>query len=153
MATIQGFNSRNDTLNGSPSNDILYGYGGNDSLFGRAGNDYLYGGNGSDYLNGYGSFIDRDVLYGGAGSDTFVLGDRTNGIFYQLSGYAIIADWNFREDYIQVRGSTSQYRLTTSSVANFGSSAPETLIWYQNDVIGVVVDSTNVMFSRDFISV
>ena len=104
----------NDTLNGRNTNDTLIGNAGNDTLYGEAGNDYLNGGAGNDYLDGYASFNspDFDTLEGGLGADTFVLGNRSQGMFYQGNGQATIADYNFRDDYIQLRGNSSQYRLT-----------------------------------------
>jgi Ca2+-binding RTX toxin-like protein len=143
MATIRG-NNNNNSLYGGSGNDVLYGYG---------GNDFLSGGSGNDYLDGYGTTrgIEYDTLVGGAGSDTFALGDRTYGVFYQGQGYATIRDWDASADYIQVRGSTSQYSLRTGNWA--GSSARDMGIYYGNDLIGVVQDNTNVNFSRDFRSV
>ena len=106
--------SGNDTLNGQNTNDTLIGNAGNDTLYGEAGNDYLNGGAGNDYLDGYASFNspDFDTLEGGLGADTFVLGNRSQGMFYLGNGQATIADYNFRDDYIQLRGNSSQYRLT-----------------------------------------
>lgn len=106
--------SGNDRLDGQNTNDTLIGNGGNDTLYGEAGNDYLNGGAGNDYLDGYASFNspDFDTLEGGAGADTFVLGNTRQGMFYQGNGQATIADYNFRDDYIQLRGNSSQYRLT-----------------------------------------
>jgi serralysin len=106
--------SGNDTLTGSAANDKLYGQNGNDTLYGEGGNDYLNGGAGNDYLDGYSSrpnSPDLDTLEGGAGADTFVLGNTRQGMFYQGNGQATISDYNFRDDYIQLRGNASQYRL------------------------------------------
>jgi hypothetical protein len=103
----------NDTLYGQNTNDTLIGNGGNDTLYGEAGNDYLNGGAGNDYLDGYASFnrADFDTLEGGTGADTFVLGNTRQGMFYLGNGQATILDYNFRDDYIQLRGNASQYRL------------------------------------------
>jgi surface antigen len=103
-----------DRLSAPNTNDTLIGNGGNDTLYGEAGNDYLNGGAGNDYLDGYASFNspDFDTLEGGAGADTFVLGNTSQGMFYQGNGQATIVDYNFRDDYIQLRGNASQYRLT-----------------------------------------
>lgn len=107
-------NSSNNNLTGLGGNDKIYGQDGNDTLYGEGGNDYLNGGAGNDYLDGYASFNspDFDTLEGGAGADTFVLGNTRQGMFYQGNGQATIADYNFRDDYIQLRGNSSQYRLT-----------------------------------------
>ncbi|MEG4838074.1 peptidoglycan DD-metalloendopeptidase family protein [Microcoleus sp. B9-D4] len=107
-------NSASNNLTGLGGNDKIYGQDGNDTLYGEAGNDYLNGGPGNDYLDGYASFnrADFDTLEGGTGADTFVLGNTRQGMFYQGNGQATIADYNFRDDYIQLRGNASQYRLT-----------------------------------------
>jgi len=107
--------SGNDTLTGSGANEKLYGQNGNDTLYGEGGNDYLNGGAGNDYLDGYSSrpnSPDLDTLEGGAGADTFVLGNSRQGMFYLGNGEATINDYNFNDDYIQLRGNASQYRLT-----------------------------------------
>ncbi|MEG5037130.1 CHAP domain-containing protein [Microcoleus sp. AT3-D2] len=103
----------NDTLYGRSTNDTLIGNAGNDTMYGEAGNDYLNGGPGNDYLDAYASFnrADFDTLEGGTGADTFVLGNTRQGMFYQGNGHATIVDYNFRDDYIQLRGNASQYRL------------------------------------------
>ncbi|MEC4818672.1 MAG: hypothetical protein SAK29_36165 [Scytonema sp. PMC 1069.18] len=145
MATIQGFDNRNDILTGTSSDDTLYGYGGNDTLYGRAGNDSLSGGAGNDYLDGYGSLIDKDVLSGGSGYDTFVLGS-SSGAYYQLSGYARITDFQPGIDKIQLyRG--GNYTVKTGNW--FGSSATDTVLYYNNDAIAVFQDTTNISSSRD----
>ncbi len=132
----------NDTLNGRNTNDTLLGNGGNDTLYGEAGNDYLNGGAGNDYLDGYASFNspDFDTLEGGLGADTFVLGNRSQGMFYQGNGQATIVDYNFRDDYIQLRGNASQYRLTREG--------NDTLIQTTGgDTLGVVKNVTDLSFN------
>ncbi|HLQ19262.1 MAG TPA: Hint domain-containing protein, partial [Tabrizicola sp.] len=85
MATLEGGNSGDTTLNGSDvENDSIWGAGGadtlrggpaagtgggNDLLDGGTGADQLYGGDGNDTLIG-GSGNGDDTLYGGAGIDT-----------------------------------------------------------------------------------
>jgi Ca2+-binding RTX toxin-like protein len=145
--TLYGGNG-NDTLFGGTGNDILYGGNGNDKLLGGAGNDTLYGGAGNDRLDGYATTgTEYDTLYGGAGSDTFILGGSW-GVSYRGSGYATIADWDASADYIETIGNSSQYSLRSENWS--GSSALDTAIYYGNDLIAVVQDSTNVSFSRDF---
>lgn len=141
----------NDSIAGNGSGDFIYGGNGNDYLIGNGGNDYLSGDSGNDTLNGYGARIEYDTLVGGSGFDTFVLGARIGGVFYQGNGYATIQDWDYVSDYIQVRGSASQYRLIFGNWT--GTSARDTAIYYGNDVIGLVQDRTNVSLSRDFIFV
>lgn len=165
----------NDYLSGDQGNDYLSGGSGNDSLYGGAGKDTLIGGDGNDYLSGgagydslsggsgndtlnayggnnysrYGSNAEYDTLSGGTGVDTFVLGDSYS-TYYQGSGYALITDWDYSSDYIKAHGSSTQYSLQYSNYG-VGTSAQDTVIYYGTDVVGVIQDSTNVSFSRDFI--
>jgi Ca2+-binding RTX toxin-like protein len=156
--TITG-NSANNSLSGGTGNDTLIGDAGNDTLEGGLGNDSLIGGDGYDRLNGYGTTITNDsqfdTLRGGAGSrDDFILGGSWGVSYVEPGdGYAIIADWESQYDFIQVKGSSSQYRLDfVRSVG--GTSAIDTEIYYTssgvNDRIGVVLDTTNVSIFRDF---
>ncbi len=138
----------NDTLKGDDGKNTLNGYSGNDYLYGRGGDDILYGGSGNDYLNGYSSGKEYDILSGGSGYDTFVIGD-SQSVFYQGLGFATITDWNSSYDMIQAKGSSSQYSFGTGNWS--GSNALDTEIYFGNDLIAVVEDTTNVSFSRDFI--
>lgn len=143
-----------------------YGKGGNDTLSGNVGDDYLYGGYGSDklqgrygndYLDGGGYSQEIDTLTGMLGADTFVIGDST-GVGYlggfdsatnTDSSYALIEDFFWQDgDKIQAYGSASNYSF---GYQNFlGGSAEDTGIYYGNDLIGVVQDTTNVSFTLDF---
>jgi Ca2+-binding RTX toxin-like protein len=138
----------NDTLGNSVApeegDDYMYGDGGADALYGGLGNDVLYGGDGDDLLNGYGNGLEHDTLTGGANADTFVLGTH-DAVFYfgdGGSGYATIVDFhkNSQGDQILAYGVKDNYRLDTSSDFS-GSSAKDTAIYYQNDLIGVVQDT------------
>lgn len=60
-------NGGNDTLKGNTGNDSLDGGSGNDKLYGGTGNDTIVGGIGNDSLSGDG---DNDSLDGGTGNDT-----------------------------------------------------------------------------------
>lgn len=135
--------SGNDTLNGQNTNDTLIGNGGNDTLYGEGGNDYLNGGAGNDYLDGYSSnpnSLDLDTLEGGAGADTFVLGNSRQGMFYLGNGQATIVDYNFRDDYIQLRGNRNQYRLTRNG--------NDTLVQTSGgDTLAVVKNVTDLSFN------
>lgn len=150
----------NDYIDGGAGKDYLYGGDGSDTIKGGKGNDYVSGGAGDDYIygyggsryggSGYGSYnqAEYDTLSGGTGYDTFVLGD-SNKVYYQGQGYAVINDWDYTSDYIQARGSSSQYSLQYGNYG-FGTSAQDTAIYYGTDVIGYIQDSTNVSFTRDF---
>jgi Ca2+-binding RTX toxin-like protein len=150
----------NDTLYGDYGNDILSGGDGNDTLTGTQGDYILLDGRGNDSLVGYSSYItsiDFDTLTGGAGADTFVLGDsdRTPSsvylfVGYQGDGYATITDFSRRQgDKIQVAGSITDYSLD-KSVNLSGGSALDTGIYYGDDLIAVVQDTTRVYLSVDF---
>jgi len=140
--------SGNDYIYGSYGNDTIYGDSGDDTLLGYYGSDYLHGGTGNDRLNGYAAGgTDYDTLYGGTGFDTFVLGGVW-GVSYQGLGYATIGDWEWQYDYIEARGSASQYSLGYGYYG--GGAALDTGIFYGNDCIAVVQDSTNVSIARDF---
>jgi Ca2+-binding RTX toxin-like protein len=134
--------SGNDTLTGLGGTDKLYGQNGNDTLYGEAGNDYLNGGAGNDYLDGYAGFNspDFDTLEGGTGADTFVLGNSRQGMFYLGTGQATIADYNFRDDYIQLSGNRNQYRLTREG--------NDTLVQTSGgDTLAVVKNVTDLSFN------
>jgi Ca2+-binding RTX toxin-like protein len=146
---ILGF-SGNDILDGSVGNDVLFGESGNDTLFGGSESDFLVGDSGSDILVGYGFGLNEfDVLVGGSGADLFILGDTFN-LYYEGSGYATITDFNFLEgDKIQVIGSPNSYGLSFQSFS--GGLALDTLIFFGNDLIGVVEDNTDVVPVFDFV--
>ena len=150
----------NDTLDGYYGNDILYGGDGNDTITGTQANYILLDGRGNDLLVGDRSdrnSTDFDTLTGGTGADTFVLGDSDRGlnsvyigVGYEGEGYATITDFSRRQgDKIQVAGSITDYSVDKS--VNFsGGSALDTGIYYGDDLIAVVQDTTKVYLSRDF---
>jgi Ca2+-binding RTX toxin-like protein len=144
----------NDYLYGGNGNDTLVSEDGDDYLYGGSGNDILEGGNGSDYLDGYGWGTEFDTLTGGEGTDTFVLGSYWSNVYYveDGAGYATITDWEASIDYIEVYGSSSDYRLEFGT--NWvGTSAYDTGIYYTGgtgpeELIGVLQDTTNVDLSQ-----
>lgn len=147
-----------DLFSTSTGNDSLYGEYGNDTLYGGSGNDILSGGDGNDFLSGSGSSrsSELDTLTGGTGSDFFSLG--YNGSYTEIdylgSGYAIITDFSPVEgDRIRLGGSASNYTFDTQQNL-YGSSAADTAIYYNNNLIGVVADNTglntNLSTSTDF---
>lgn len=140
-------NAEDDLLKGGKGNDTLKGGKGDDILKGGKGNDLLYGGRGNDRLDGYSSGIEYDTLVGGNGFDTFVLGGYW-GVSYQGESYAKIKDWDYKRDFIEVAGSFEEYSLGFENLS--GNSQSDTLIYFQDDLIGVVEDSTNVNLNRDF---
>jgi serralysin len=146
--TIRGSNDDN-FIDGYDGDDRLYGLNGDDTLRGLEGDDVLFGGSGDDRLDGYGTFgTEFDRLTGGRGFDTFILGGDW-GISYLKEGYATITDWNWEQDYIEVVGDARDYSL---GITNFGigTSALDTAIYYEGNVIAWVQDSTNINIDRDF---
>jgi len=105
-----------DSVEGGAGKDTLLGGSGHDTLWGDAANDYLSGGRGDDILtgadvmtNGVGE-IDR--LKGNRGADIFVLGTDSTAFYDDgdntsngLTDYALILDFNSREDVIQLLAS------------------------------------------------
>ncbi|MEO0868994.1 MAG: calcium-binding protein, partial [Cyanobacteria bacterium J06642_11] len=133
----------NDTLFGGIGDDLLLGFSGDDILLGDTGSDTLLGESGNDALAAYGFTTEEyDLLSGGTGADAFFLGD-TSGVYYQGLGYGTITDFNNLEgDAILLAGNANNYSL---GVQNFsGDAALDTLIYFNNDLVGVVQDSTNV---------
>jgi Ca2+-binding RTX toxin-like protein len=150
-ANIDGTgNSLDNILIGNSGSNNLNGGSGDDNLHGRAGNDILYGGAGRDRLIGYAGGSEYDTLTGGTGADIFFLGN-SSGAFYRGSAYATITDFNWMYDYIQVKGVASQYSLQFADW--IGGYSQDTAIYRGNDLLGVVEDTTNVSFARDFIFV
>jgi Ca2+-binding RTX toxin-like protein len=161
---LYGFKG-NDFLDGWAGNDVVVGYEGRDTLLGgdgddtlgdwyhgEPGTDSLNGGAGNDVLYGYGGGVEYDTLTGGGGADKFVLGQETNSsvngyAYYLGSGYATITDFNWAEgDKFQVYGNESDYSLKYDT----SSADTRTRIFYKDDLIAIVQDTTNVILSADF---
>lgn len=145
----------NDVIVGDGFDNTLRGMRGDDVLVGGAGSDWLDGGKGNDFLNGTNPGVwnagqgEYDVLTGGLGADVFALGDEFEA-FYAGLGYALITDFNWGEgDVFQMHGSIADYSLGLDNWA--GGMEQDTLIYYQNDVIGVVQDITNIDPVVDFV--
>ncbi|WP_050779135.1 M10 family metallopeptidase C-terminal domain-containing protein [Lyngbya sp. PCC 8106] len=141
-----------DQLAGWNGNDYLEGENGNDELIADTGNDVLIGGNGNDTLTGSmpseldSGFEELDTLTGGDGADTFVLGNSVEAFYNNdgFGGYAQITDFNWAEgDKFQVFGSLDNY-----TVSQFSGGMD---IYYQNDLIAWVSNTTDVIPSEHFI--
>lgn len=141
----------NDTLDGGSGNDLLGGGIGSDLLVGGFGNDTLFGEGGNDVLSGYGfTFGEVDTLSGGTGRDRFILGDRSQ-TFYQGNGYAIITDFRASEGDKIVLNGVDFYSLSFGNLS--GSGALDTFVNLANgDIIGVIQDTTQVVFNRDLVA-
>ena len=117
--TLLGVNG-NDTLNGGSGNDFLDGGDGNDTLNGGTGNDTLNGGIGNDILIGSSSSTvgEIDILAGGQGIDRFVIEDGAyddrNPATAGTSDYALITDFNPRDDSLQLDRTKNKYLVAPS---------------------------------------
>jgi Ca2+-binding RTX toxin-like protein len=155
----------NDRLKGTDDQDVIRGLNGNDKLIGYIGNDRLVGGKGDDVLDGFAPrFVftslpaiavgdDFDTLTGGSGADKFILGKvGFLNSFYSQRGYATITDFKQSQgDTIQILDRLDQYQLVTQR--NYGgSSAKDTAIFREGNLIAVVYDVTNLT-AQDFTSV
>lgn len=146
----------NDLLLGESGNDRVYGGRGNDNLTGGTGNDRLSGDSGNDTLLGADPLTGRgiaeiDRLTGGTGADRFVLG-TSQGVFYRGQGnsdYALILDFNSREDFIQLLGSKSNYSLGS---APSGLPSGTALFNNQNgnDLIAIIQGSSSLNLSSSY---
>lgn len=153
----------NDSLLGGSENDNLTGESGNDILVGGSGSDILSGGSGNDILSGYGFTISGEIdrLTGGTGRDVFVLGDA-NGSYYREpiggnnvdSSFALIEDWDFRQDFLQLFDGLG-YTAESRALGGYGTGALDTVITSSLDgnIVAILQDQTNFVFSRDVIFV
>ncbi|WP_052055233.1 FG-GAP repeat protein [Myxosarcina sp. GI1] len=104
-----------DTLTGGASADTLVAGNGNDILIGNDGKDKLIGVALNSRSLGTG---EQDTLTGGAGEDIFILGNKS-GVFYDDGArfsagdadLAILKDFNFQQDTVQLSGTAEEYRL------------------------------------------
>ncbi|WP_187170339.1 calcium-binding protein [Salidesulfovibrio onnuriiensis] len=99
---VNGFDFRDDAINGGAGDDQLYGWGGNDTLYGGTGNDVLNGDAGSDryeYNLGDGQDIIQDYASDGD-VNTVVLGadiDKDSVSVSRLSPYSEDLKLNFSD--------------------------------------------------------
>ncbi|MDJ0591772.1 MAG: M10 family metallopeptidase C-terminal domain-containing protein [Pleurocapsa sp. MO_226.B13] len=130
---------------GGTGNDFIIGNEAANILYGGTGNDTLTGESGNDILRGYGGVAEFDVLAGGAGTDTFELGN-SSGVFYLGDGYTTITDFLSADDRIMLNGDLSQYSVHSANY-NLGTTANDTLLFYQNDAIALFQDITQINVS------
>lgn len=159
----------NDSLYGNNGDDTLYGGDGDDFFSGDDGNDTLIGGNGNDTLSGAEEltggtgFIrglgEIDTLTGGVGADLFFLGavegsrsgpqpyiyyDDGNSQTAGTNDYAIITDFDPRQDSIRLFGSANNYILRQST----GSLPAGTGIYFDklgsepDELIGIIQNTS-----------
>ena len=98
----------NDYLDGGANDDVLKGGTGDDTLVGGVQKNYLFGGDGDDiFIGGKG----QDLMEGGSGRDRYIIADEDRVFYTNYTWYdhAIIGDFNFTEDTIQLKGEASDY--------------------------------------------
>lgn len=146
-----------DLLTGGAGADILRGNENDDDLHGGSGNDTLRGGIGDDYLNGVSnnqlSFtvpdLEYDELTGGDGADRFALYvSYLFAPYYLGAGYATITDFDRAEGDRIIISDHDGYSLGVGNWA--GTDQRDTGIYYNEDLIGVVQDNTQISLSIDF---
>ncbi len=149
---LLGFDGH-DLLLGNEGNDYLHGGGDNDVLLGGIDSDTLLGGDGNDILDGYAeqSTTQIDSLTGGTGFDCFELGSDSS-LFYLGDSYAVIKDFSYLYDKIVIHGQSNQYQLRFDDFG-IGTSAKDTALYYNNDLIAYIQDRTNVRLNRDFVCI
>ena len=151
----------NDTLLGGKQGDRLVGGLDNDKLFGEENNDTLIGVNkGAVEKTRNLGRGEKDILNGGGGRDTFVLGDIKQ-VFYDdgkkrkngKKDFALIEDFNGRQDRIELNGQASDYRL---GAITQGNRVKEFELFYtggrgKDELIGIIRGEDNLKLnSNDF---
>ena len=103
-------------------------------------------------LNGYGfTFGEVDTLSGGSGQDRFILGDRSQTFYKDSSSFAIITDFRASDGDKIVLNGNDFYSLSLGNIS--GSGALDTLIRLASgDLVGVIQDTTQVVFNRDLVA-
>jgi Ca2+-binding RTX toxin-like protein len=157
MDTYTYYGTSGDDVYQGTQTVLAYGYGGNDAFFCGSGDDTLYGGAGDDFLDGT---LGNDFMRGGAGADTFSVGVTFNGFTppsppydVDISSVDTIADFRRNQgDKIYVAGSPSDYSLDQTQNIS-GRRALDTAIYYQDNLIGVARDTTQLSLLEDFIFV
>ncbi|MDJ0682172.1 MAG: hypothetical protein QNJ18_20215 [Xenococcaceae cyanobacterium MO_167.B52] len=141
---------------------MLVGGFDNDSLDGGTGNDQLIGVDITDPESEFGAG-EIDTLTGGASSDTFVLGDETR-VYYDdrdpfsrgESDFALITDFDDRQDFIQLSGSAELYSLDffTSGSGTISETIDADLIFdpgvsARGEVMAILQDVSTDLSLRD----
>ena len=146
--TLNG-NGGHDYLNGGANNDVLFGGMGNDTLVGGGQENSLFGGDGNDILMGGEG---QDLIEGGNGQDKYIIGDNTQVFYTNHTWYdhAIITDFEFAEDTIQLKGKAADYTIKPANSQGVGGTG----IFYEDGMIALVgdVSPNNFSLSADYIS-
>jgi Ca2+-binding RTX toxin-like protein len=162
----------NDTLRGGLGSDTLTGGDGSDRLGGGRGRDTISGGgiglfddtdnfsitadaSGIDTLTG-GQGGDRFILGGNEADDSFTVGENSETddnprpvVYYNDAGnndYALITDFNSRQDIIELGGSKGDYRLGSSPDGLHDGTA----LYRGNELIAIIQGSSELNLSANY---
>ncbi|WP_172969732.1 Calx-beta domain-containing protein, partial [Microcystis aeruginosa] len=152
-------NAGGDWLGGGDGNDTLNGGADNDALYGEAGNDVLIGVNESNLNPGQN---ETDYLSGGTGSDRFILGNAIKAYYDDQNissdggyDYAVITDFNSLEDFIQLHGTVSDYRIILNARGDASNlyfdkpgSEPDELIAILQNVSGLSPENPSFAYVK-----
>ena len=152
-------------ITGTQYDDSLQGSSNSDTLIGGSGDDYLLGNDGENIIIGVNPKLENagigeiDTLVGGSGSDSFLLGD-SDGLFYDdgeyrslgIEDYALIKDFDLREDIIKISGSKSDYRLGFSPITDITGTAIYKIEdnYSSEELIAIVEDVIELDINFDF---
>lgn len=142
-------NDGNDYLDGGNNDDTLFGGSGNDTLIGGGQSNNLVGGEGDDtFIGGKG----QDLMEGGSGKDRYIIGDENNIFYTDYTWYdhAIITDFDFEQDIIQLQGEASDYTIKPANSQGIHGTG----IFYDNGMIALVGDisPSNFSLNADYVS-
>ena len=138
----------NDYLDGGANNDVLKGGVGNDTLVGGTQKNYLFGGDGDDiFIGGKG----QDLMEGGKGRDRYIIGDEDRVFYTNYTWYdhAIIKDFEFTEDTIQLKGQASDYTIKPANSQGIRGTG----IFYEDGMVALVggVSPKNFSLNADYV--
>ena len=145
--TLKG-NGGDDYLDGGANNDVLKGGTGDDTLVGGVQKNSLFGGDGDDiFIGGKG----QDLMEGGSGRDRYIIGDE-DGVFYSnytWYDHAIIRDFEFTEDTIELKGQASDYEIKPANSQGIHGTG----IFYEDGMVALVggVSPNNFSLNGDYI--
>ena len=156
-------NQDNDSIYGGVGESTIYGGQGDDMVCGDSGNDDVYGDKGKDTVIGVDPKSSRpgigeiDSLTGGEESDTFILGSKLSAYYNDgntkdkgLSDYAIVTDFNSKEDFILLSGSASGYRLVESPNGLPSGTAIYQRTVAEDELIAIVKGVTDLSLSSSY---
>jgi Ca2+-binding RTX toxin-like protein len=156
-------NQDNDSIYGGEGESTIYGGQGDDMVCGDEDDDDVYGDKGKDIVIGANPKASRpgtgeiDSLTGGSESDYFILGGKTSAYYNDgntkdkgLSDYAIITDFNSKEDFILLSGSASGYRLVASPKGLPSGTAIYQRTVAEDELIAIVKDATDLSLSSSY---